>query len=60
MNNKESIYWHNSYPYVCAALESITGDSLSANAESLAYIAGDFSVMTDDEVIATLINECMD
>lgn len=57
MNNKDSVYWHNNYPYVCAALESITKDSLSANAETLAYIAGDFSIMSDDEVLATLINE---
>lgn len=57
MTNKNSTYWHNNYPLLCAALESVTKDSLSSNAEQLAYIAGDFAVMTDDEVIATIINE---
>lgn len=57
--NQLSTYWHENFPLVCAALEEVTGDELSANAEHLALIAGDHSVMGDDEVLATLINESL-
>ena len=57
MDNRNAQYWHENYPLTCAALEEVTGDELSANANQLAYIAGDYSDMPDDEVLATIINE---
>lgn len=57
MNNQTAQYWHEHYPNTCAALEEVTGDELSANANQLAYIAGDHAEMDDDEILATIINE---
>lgn len=57
MENKNPIYWHENYPLLLSALYEVTGDEDSANAEHLSYIAGDYSHMSDDEVIATIINE---
>lgn len=57
MSNQIAQYWHEHYPNTCAALEEVTGDELSANANQLAYIAGDHADMSDDEVLATIINE---
>lgn len=56
-DNQNATYWHENYPHLCASLEEVTGDELSANANQLAYIAGDHGDMSDDEVIATIINE---
>lgn len=55
--NTNPAYWHENYPYLLSALQEVTGDELSANAQHLSYIAGDYLHMSDDEVIATIINE---
>lgn len=57
MHNTNPTYWHENYPYLLSALEEVTGDELTANAYHLSYIAGDYQTMTDDEIIATIINE---
>lgn len=57
MDNDNPTYWHENYPYLLSALQEVTGDELSANAQHLSYIAGDYAKMSDDEVLATIINE---
>lgn len=57
MDNTNPTYWHENYPHLLSALEEVTGDELTANAHHLSYIAGDYQTMTDDEIIATIINE---
>lgn len=57
MKNTNPTYWHENYPLLLSALYEVTGDEDSANAEHLSYIAGDYANMSDDEVLAIIINE---
>lgn len=55
--NTDSAYWDENYPHTVAALSGVTGDDSQTARHILATIAGDHAAMTDDEVIATFINE---
>lgn len=58
MENTDPKYWLEEFPFVVEnALAYITKDSKETVSADLALIAGDFSSMSDDEVLATYINE---
>lgn len=57
--NTDPKYWLENYPHTCSALEEVTKDTLSENANYLSAIAGDYADMSDDDVLATLINESL-
>ena len=54
MNNKDIDYLSVNYPELCSSLDDVSDVVADV---SLAFIAGDYSDMSDDEVIATFINE---
>lgn len=55
--NIEAKYWLEEFPSVVEAFTHSTKESKEDIASDLALIAGDFSDMSDDEVLATYINE---
>lgn len=50
-------YWLEEFPYVVEALSHSAGASQDEVASDLALIAGDYNPMSDDEILATYINE---
>lgn len=55
--NIRADYWMEEYPMVVEALSHSVGDTKMNVALDLAYIAGDYNPMGDDEILATFINE---
>lgn len=58
MENTDPQYWLKEFPLVVEdALAYITEEPKEDVASDLALIAGDYSTMSDDEVLTTYINE---
>lgn len=58
MENTDPQYWLEEFPLVVEdALAYITEEPKEDVASDLALIAGDYSTMSDDEVLTTYINE---
>lgn len=57
MENTNPQYWLEEFPFVVEALSHSAREYQADVASDLAFIAGDFSAMADDEILATYINE---
>lgn len=56
--NTDYTYWLTSWAKTCDALRALhSSNDISSVANDLALIAGDYHPMSDDEVLATFINE---
>lgn len=57
MENTNPKYWLEEFPYVVEALSHSAGVDQEDVSRDLAYMAGDYNPMGDDEILATYINE---
>ena len=56
-DNTEATYWVAEYPNLTKVLSEVSGRTLVEVWEELAFIAGDYMNMSDDDVLTTFMNE---